>query len=219
MLYYKELARGVLKSLDRRVFIGGKIMKIGILGGSFDPIHMGHLILGENVRDSLKLDKVIFIPTGINPFKGNRNTTSPTQRLEMIKLAIESNPHFTISTIEIEREGISYTIDTIKSLKERYKEDDLYFIIGSDIIFQIEKWKDIQQLFKLCKFALVNRPGKELKEIDNKVEELSLKYNIFFERISSPFIDISSTDIRNRVRKKQSIKYLVPQGRGLYYKA
>ncbi|NLY85062.1 MAG: nicotinate-nucleotide adenylyltransferase [Tissierellia bacterium] len=185
-------------------------MKIGILGGSFDPIHMGHLILGENVRDSLKLDKVIFIPTGINPFKGNRNTTSPTQRLEMIKLAIESNPHFTISTIEIEREGISYTIDTIKSLKGRYKEDDLYFIIGSDIIFQIEKWKDIQQLFKLCKFALVNRPGKELKEIDNKVEELSLKYNIFFERISSPFIDISSTDIRNRVRKKQSIKYLVP---------
>lgn len=147
-------------------------MKIGILGGSFDPIHMGHLILGENVRDSLKLDKVIFIPTGINPFKGNRNTTSPTQRLEMIKLAIESNPHFTISTIEIEREGISYTIDTIKSLKGRYKEDDLYFIIGSDIIFQIEKWKDIQQLFKLCKFALVNRPGKELKEIDNKVEEL-----------------------------------------------
>lgn len=185
-------------------------MKIGILGGSFDPIHMGHLILGENVRDSLKLDKVIFIPTGINPFKGNRNTTSPTQRLEMIKLAIESNPHFTISTIEIEREGISYTIDTIKSLKGRYKEDDLYFIIGSDIIFQIEKWKDIQQLVKLCKFALVNRPGKELKEIDNKVEELSLKYNIFFERISSPFIDISSTDIRNRVRKKQSIKYLVP---------
>lgn len=148
-------------------------MKIGILGGSFDPIHMGHLILGENVRDSLKLDKVIFIPTGINPFKGNRNTTSPTQRLEMIKFAIESNPHFTISTIEIEREGISYTIDTIKSLKGRYKEDDLYFIIGSDIIFQIEKWKDIQQLFKLCKFALVNRPGKELKEIDNKVEELS----------------------------------------------
>ncbi len=185
-------------------------MKIGILGGSFNPIHMGHLILGENVRDSLKLDKVIFIPTGINPFKGNRNTTSPTQRLEMIKLAIESNPHFTISTIEIEREGISYTIDTIKSLKGRYKEDDLYFIIGSDIIFQIEKWKDIQQLFKLCKFALVNRPGNELKEIDNKVEELSLKYNIFFERISSPFIDISSTDIRNRVRKKQSIKYLVP---------
>lgn len=186
-------------------------MKIGIMGGTFDPIHMGHLIIGEAARESLSLDKVIFIPTGINPFKKNKNTSSPTQRIDMLNLAIESNPYFTISTIEVEREGITYTIDTIRSLKDEYREDELYFIIGSDIVFQIEKWKEFQEVFNLCKFALFNRPGKDEEEIDEKVKDLNLKYNISFERISSPLVDISSTDIRNRAKNKQSIKYLVPE--------
>lgn len=186
-------------------------MKIGIMGGTFDPIHMGHLIIGEYARDLLKLEKVIFIPTGVNPFKTDRDTSSSAQRVDMVKLAIESNPYFEISTIEVHREGLSYTVDTIKSLKEKYKEDDLYFIIGSDIIFQIENWKDFKELIKLCKFILFNRPGKNEIEIDNKVKELSSLYNLSFERISAPLIDISSTDIRYRVRNRQSIKYLVPE--------
>jgi len=186
-------------------------MKIGIMGGSFDPIHMGHLIIGENARDSLNLDKVIFIPTGTNPFKRDGATSSSNHRVNMVKLAIELNPYFTMSTIEVERQGISYTIDTLKILKDRYKEDQLYFIIGTDIIFQIEKWKDFQDLFKLCKFALFNRPGKEISEIENRLKELSSKHNISFVRLNSPLIDISSTDIRNRLRNKQTIKYLVPK--------
>ncbi|HEY8362688.1 MAG TPA: nicotinate-nucleotide adenylyltransferase [Tissierellaceae bacterium] len=185
-------------------------MKIGIMGGTFDPIHIGHLILAESARESLNLNKIIFIPTGINPFKIDKNTASPVHRLEMLKLAIESNEHFTISSIEIERSGITYTIDTMKALREKYKEDELYFIVGSDIVFQIEKWKDFKDIFKLCKFVLVNRPGNDCNEIDNKIKELNLRYAISFIRINSPYIDISSSDIRNRIKNNKSIKYLVP---------
>lgn len=186
------------------------MMKIGIMGGTFDPIHIGHLILAESARESLNLNKIIFIPTGINPFKIDKNTASPVHRLEMLKLAIESNEHFTISSIEIERSGITYTIDTMKALREKYKEDELYFIVGSDIVFQIEKWKDFKDIFKLCKFVLVNRPGNDCNEIDNKIKELNLRYAISFIRINSPYIDISSSDIRNRIKNNKSIKYLVP---------
>lgn len=185
-------------------------MKIGIMGGTFDPIHIGHLILAERVRDSKKLDQVIFIPTGVNPLKKDKNISSSVHRLEMLRLAIESNPYFSISTIEIERGGLSYTIDTLRALRVKYKDDDLYFIIGSDIIFQLEKWKDFKELFKLCKFILVDRPGNEYKEIDEKIQELNINYQLSFERITLPLMDISSSDIRNRVKSKKSIKYLVP---------
>ncbi len=185
-------------------------MKIGIMGGTFDPIHIGHLILAERVRDSKELDQVIFIPTGVNPLKKDKNISSSVHRLEMLRLAIESNPYFSISTIEIERGGLSYTIDTLRALRVKYKDDDLYFIIGSDIIFQLEKWKDFKELFKLCKFILVDRPGNEYKEIDEKIQELNINYQLSFERITLPLMDISSSDIRNRVKSKKSIKYLVP---------
>lgn len=185
-------------------------MKIAIMGGTFDPIHIGHLILAERVRDSKELDQVIFIPTGVNPLKKDKNISSSVHRLEMLRLAIESNPYFSISTIEIERGGLSYTIDTLRALRVKYKDDDLYFIIGSDIIFQLEKWKDFKELFKLCKFILVDRPGNEYKEIDEKIQELNINYQLSFERITLPLMDISSSDIRNRVKSKKSIKYLVP---------
>lgn len=185
-------------------------MKIAIMGGTFDPIHIGHLILAERVRDSKKLDQVIFIPTGVNPLKKDKNISSSVHRLEMLRLAIESNPYFSISTIEIERGGLSYTIDTLRALRVKYKDDDLYFIIGSDIIFQLEKWKDFKELFKLCKFILVDRPGNEYKEIDEKIQELNINYQLSFERVTLPLMDISSSDIRNRVKSKKSIKYLVP---------
>lgn len=135
-------------------------MKIAVMGGTFDPIHNGHLIVAEYVRTSLKLDKVIFIPSGVHPFKNNKNITEGKKRLDILSLAIKSNEYFDISTMEINREGITYTIDTIKELKEIYKEDAVYFIIGSDIIFEIEKWKGFEELIELCKFILLYRPGK-----------------------------------------------------------
>ncbi|WMM23539.1 nicotinate-nucleotide adenylyltransferase [Tissierella sp. MB52-C2] len=186
-------------------------MKIAVMGGTFDPIHNGHLIVAEYVRTSLKLDKVVFIPSGVHPFKNNKNITEGKKRLDILSLAIKSNEYFDISAMEINREGITYTIDTIKELKKIYKEDEVYFIIGSDIIFEIEKWKGFEELVGLCKFILLYRPGKNEDKIENRIEELKKLYGLEFTRVEAPLIEISSTEIRERVKEDLSIKYLVPE--------
>ena len=186
-------------------------MKIGIMGGTFDPIHTGHLIIGEYARTTLDLDKIIFIPVGLPPHKDNSKVSTSSKRLEMTKLAISSNSYFYLSSIEVDRKEITYTIDTIKELKNIYKEDELYFVIGGDSLFEIEKWKDFDQLIKLCKFVVLERPGRTKEEIEQKKIELKLSYKIELEKIYSPLIDISSTEIRERVKNNLSIKYLVPE--------
>lgn len=186
-------------------------MKIGIMGGTFDPIHTGHLIIGEYARTTLDLDKIIFIPVGLPPHKDNSKVSTSSKRLEMTKLAISSNSYFYLSSIEVDRKEITYTIDTIKELKKIYKEDELYFVIGGDSLFEIEKWKDFEQLIKLCKFVVLERPGRTKEEIEQKKIELKLSYKIELEKIYSPLIDISSTEIRERVKNNLSIKYLVPE--------
>lgn len=186
-------------------------MKIGIMGGTFDPIHTGHLIIGEYARTTLDLDKIIFIPVGLPPHKDNSKVSTSSRRLEMTKLAINSNSYFYLSSIEVDRKEITYTIDTIKELKNIYKEDELYFVIGGDSLFEIEKWKDFDQLIRLCKFVVLERPGRTTEEIEQKKLELKLSYKIELEKIHSPLIDISSTEIRERVKNNLSIKYLVPE--------
>lgn len=186
-------------------------MNIGIIGGTFDPIHNGHLIIAEYARTSLKLDNVLFIPSGMHPFKDNKKITDAKNRMDMILLAIDSNPCFEVSSLEITRIGITYTIDTMISLKDKYPEDELYFIFGSDILFELDKWKRIEELSRLCKFVLLDRYSKEEQEIYKRIEELKSSYNIDIEKIKSPIIDISSTEIRERVSKKISIRYLVPE--------
>ncbi|MBU5311224.1 nicotinate-nucleotide adenylyltransferase [Tissierella carlieri] len=186
-------------------------MKIGVMGGTFDPIHNGHLIGAEYIRTSLNLDKLIFVPSGVHPFKDNKDISESRKRTDMISLAIDSNEYFEISFIEINRVGITYTIDTIMKIKEEYRDDEIYFIIGSDILFEINKWKNFEELICLCKFILLYRPGKEEESIDNKIKELNLLYGVKFEKVNSPLIEISSTEIRNRVRNRLSIKYLVPE--------
>ncbi len=186
-------------------------MKVGILGGTFDPIHNGHLIIGEYARTSLNLDKVIFIPSGKHPFKDNKEITNPEKRCKMIELAIKSNPFFQVSTIEIERTGINYTIDTIKYLNDKYKEDEIYFIIGSDILFQIEKWYKFKELVGLCKFILFYRLDKDEEKTVEKLNELKTQYNMDINQIYSPIFPVSSTEIRQRVEDNISIKYLVEE--------
>lgn len=186
-------------------------MKIGIMGGTFDPIHNGHLIAAEYARSALSLDKIIFIPSGVHPFKNNKNISESNKRIDMISLAIKSNKSFKTSPIEINRNGTTYTIDTIRELREEYIDDEIYFIIGSDILFEIEKWKGFPELIHLCKFILLHRPGVEEKKINMKIQELLSSYNIEMEKVQSPLIEISSTEIRHRVRDKLSIKYLVPE--------
>ena len=187
-------------------------MKIGILGGTFDPIHLGHLIIAENVREQLDLNKVIFIPAAIPPHKTSREIIHQKHRLNMVLLATEKNPFFEVSDLEIRKGGISYSVETLKIIQARIKvPSEYFFIIGSDSLSELYSWKDIDQLAAMCNFVVVARPGFELR----KIEEMDLHLSKETEnRVLSCLIEtnpigISSTDIRERVKKGQSIKYLV----------
>lgn len=186
-------------------------MKIGIIGGTFDPIHNGHLIIGEYARTTLDLDKVIFIPVGIAPHKDNNKITDSEIRVKMIDLAIESNPYFYQSLIEVKRDRVSYTVETITRLKEEYKEDELYFIMGGDSIFEIESWKDSKILMKICNFIVLDRGYRTTDDIRKKMLELKKLYGMKVQDVRSPIIEISSTEIRKRCKMDHSIKYLVPE--------
>lgn len=184
-------------------------MKIGIMGGTFDPIHIGHLISAEYAREFIGLDKVIFMPSGLHPFKENSSVTSSNIRVEMTALAIAENPYYDISLIGVNREDTNYTIDDMTQLKEDYPDDELYFIIGSDIIDEIEEWKDFYQLARMCTFVLFDRWGKDQERIDEKIKQLELLYKLEVEKVKSPVVEIASTAIRNRSREGLSIRYMV----------
>ena len=185
-------------------------MKIGLIGGTFNPIHHGHLILSEYVRENFQLDKVIFIPTGLPPHKSASVVENPEIRLEMTKLAIERNKFFSVSDIETYREGISYTIDTITELKNLYPNDQLYFLIGADSLFELPTWKYYDKLISKTNIIVVNRPGGANNLIGAKIKEYEDQFGGSIIEVRSPLIDISSSDIRNRVKDGKSIKYLVP---------
>lgn len=185
-------------------------MKIGIMGGTFNPIHNGHLILSEYIREECKLDKIIFIPTGKPPHKDLGNILDNHIRKEMVELVIDPNPYFTISTIEMDNEGISYTIDTIKELKKKYNEEELYLIIGGDSLLNLQEWKDYKELISTNNFIVADRYRSNIEEIIRKIKEFNYKYNGNIIKVNNPIIHISSTNIRDRIRKGLSIKYLVP---------
>ena len=184
-------------------------MKIGIMGGTFNPIHHGHLILSEYIRLEENLDKIIFIPTGNPPHKNS--VLDAKLRLEMVELAIKSNPYFNASDIEVKRTNLTYTIDTIKELKEKYPSAELFMIIGADTLLSLHNWKDCSKVLSQINFIVADRLGLRPSDIEEEIKRLSNKYfsNIF--NIASPIIDISSTDIRNRIKENLSIKYLVPE--------
>ncbi len=185
--------------------------KIGIIGGTFDPIHNGHLIIAENSRKTFNLDKVIFMPAGIPPHKRDKDISSNLHRYNMTLLAINSNQYFLISDLELKKEGISFTIDTIKYLKSIYDDTDIYFILGSDSLFQIDKWKDYEELLTLCHFVVAKRPSYNNQELENKVDKLNSLYNSSIHIVEGPVLEVSSSDIRERVRRGDSISYLVPR--------
>lgn len=188
------------------------VRRIGIMGGTFDPIHFGHLMLAEQIRTSIHLDEVLFIPVGKAPHKSLRDAADKMQRFEMTKLAIESNPYFKISNIEIMQEGTTYAIDTVKSIKASLNDhDELYFITGADAILQLESWKDYEQLVKLVNFIGATRPGVDTHELADKIENLKSLYGAKIELSFIPALAISSTDIRRRVNEEKSIKYLLPE--------
>ncbi len=174
-------------------------MKIGILGGTFNPIHIGHLILADEVREKLSLDKVIFVPTCIPPHKQNSQVAPAQERLRMVKAAIRGNKFFKVSDIEIERKGPSYTVDTLKALNKKFPGDELYFIAGSDLLKYLDEWKDFQELLGLVKFVVATRPGYPLENIPEYVQKVSIRA-----------VDVSAFEIRECIKENKSFRYLVP---------
>lgn len=179
--------------------------RIGIFGGTFDPVHTGHLIMAENVMDQMHLDTVLFIPSGNPPLKDNSEVTEGNHRLNMVKLAIEDNPKFSISEIELKSSEPSYTVNTLMKLREEYSAEQvkLYLIIGMDQLIDLHKWKEPGKLFFLTEVVVINRPGYLIQQVENEYS----RRGIF---VPVPDVDISSSDIRYRVREKRTIKYLVP---------
>ena len=184
--------------------------KYGIFGGSFNPIHYGHLMICEYIKEEMGLDKVIFIPTGNPPHKDLG--VSAEDRYEMVRLAISPNPDFEISDIETTRVNLSYTVDTIRELKKIYKEEKLYFLIGLDSLFQLKTWKKIGDLSQEIEFVVALRPGYINKEeIDNEIDFLRENFGTKINLIKTPLYEISSTDLRDRIHEGKSLRYLIPK--------
>ncbi len=184
--------------------------KIAIMGGTFDPIHYGHLVAAETVRAEINAEKVLFIPTGRPPHKNNETIAHDEHRYLMTVLATASNPYFNVSRIEIDRSGLTYTIDTIKSLKQICPDTEIYFITGADAINEILTWKDPEELLKMCKFVAVTRPEYNKDKLIANIKNYEDKFKVDLTFVEVPALSISSTDIRNRIISEKPIKYLLP---------
>ncbi|MFS0705871.1 nicotinate-nucleotide adenylyltransferase [Cellulomonas sp. 179-A 9B4 NHS] len=179
-------------------------MRLGVMGGTFDPVHHGHLVAASEVAARFGLDEVVFVPTGQPSFKQDSVVTEVEHRYLMTVIATASNPRFTVSRVDVDRAGLTYTVDTLRDLKAERPDADLYFITGADAIAQILTWKDAAELFDMARFVAVTRPGHALSVAglpEGRVDVLEI-----------PALSISSTDVRARARAGEPVWYLVPDG-------
>lgn len=186
-------------------------MKIGILGGSFNPIHKGHLHIAREVLEKTNLDKILFIPTFRAPHKEQPNLLPAFLRLEIIEKVIGSNPRMGTSDVEIRREGRSYTVDTLRELKKKHPEWELHFIIGTDMVPTLFRWREIHEILKLCQFIIVNRSTFPLDWENLQGFTPEEKEALIRGVISITPVEISSSDIRKRLEKGEAISHLVPK--------
>ncbi len=177
-------------------------LRLGVFGGTFDPIHLGHLILAEIARYLLALDRVLFIPARTPPHKGS-TPTEPEHRLRMTHLATDSNPHFAVSEVELRREGPSYTVDTLRELRDENPGAEHYLLMGADSARDLESWKDHQVLLEDSTVVVLGRPGVEATSLPPAVGRRATV-------LSTPHLEISSSEIRRLVRDGGTIRYLVP---------
>lgn len=189
---------------------GGDVL-IGIMGGTFDPIHTGHLVAAETALEEAGLDEVWFMPANIPPHKPNTPLASPDQRLEMVRLAIDSHPSYRAVDVELTRGGTSYTYDTVTRLQQLYPDHRFHYIIGADMVMYLPKWHQIEKLSEMVKFLGVGRPG-----FDIDLEALPSHLRSRIKLMTMPAMEISSTDIRERIRNGRSIRYRVPESVRLY---
>ena len=186
----------------------GDLKKVGIMGGTFDPIHMGHLIIAETAREAFALEEILFIPSGVSYMKSN--VLDKKTRVTMTGIAIEDNPHFALSTIEVDRDGNSYSYETICELKKHNPDTEYYFIVGADSLFHMEKWMHPEKIFSECIILAAIRSGSTADEFKEQIDYLKETYHADIRMIPTKSFDLSSTAIREKAEKGYSIQYLVP---------
>ena len=183
--------------------------RVGMIGGTFDPIHIGHLIIAEEARTRLELQQMVFVPAGRPPHKLDHEIADAESRVAMVRLAIADNPHFAASRIDVDRPGPCYSIDTVRILQSQQgSETQVFFLIGSDSLSELPTWYQPERLLRLCQVVAVRRPGHQVDL--GKVDRLLPGAGALIQVLDAPFLDVSSTEIRRRVHAGRSIRYLVP---------
>jgi nicotinate-nucleotide adenylyltransferase len=187
--------------------------RLGIFGGSFNPVHLGHLLLAQTALERFDLDRVLFMPCAVQPHKDRRALASATHRAAMVEAAIQDNLAFELLDIELRRGGVSYSVDSLREIRSRYPAADLFFLIGADTLLELHGWKDIDAVLSLCAFIVFARPGYDLQSLSPAALKLPPPWPDRLVRnvCSVRQIDISSSDIRHRVAEGLNIRYLVPQ--------
>lgn len=199
--------------------------RVGIMGGTFNPIHIGHLIIAESAYEAYELDEVLFVPSGVSYMKDQSEILDAKKRVHMTGLAIEDNPHFALSTIEIDRDGNSYSYETLETLRRQNPNTEYFFLVGSDTLFALETWKHPEILLPSCTILVAVRDGVPMEKMQEHAKYLEEKFGGCIELLTTPNIEISATDIRNRLANDRNVKYFVPdsvlefiQKKGLYKK-
>ena len=188
-----------------------KKYKIGIMGGTFDPIHIGHLILGETAYEQFSLDKVLFMPSGNPPHKTQREgRATDEQRTEMVALAIERNPHFVLSLEEMNPDGYSYTYRTLERLNEENPDTQFYFIIGADSLCNFDKWMEPERICQVANIVVATRNHMDDSDLDDKIAYLTKEFDGTFLKLDSLNIDVSSGMLREWIRDQRTVKYYIP---------
>jgi nicotinate-nucleotide adenylyltransferase len=185
-------------------------MRVGVIGGTFDPVHIGHLIIAEGTRDALSLERVVFVPAGQPPHKRGERISPASHRLAMTRLAIAGNAYLTTSTVDMDRSGPSYTVDTIGILQEKWgPEAQIHFLIGGDSLAELPTWHQPDRLVEICRVVAIPRPGydPDLEALEAQIPGASERIRI----LDLPRVALSATEIRDRVRDRRSIRYLVPE--------
>lgn len=185
--------------------------RLGMLGGTFDPIHYGHLIAAQSAAEELSLDQVLFVPCGIPPHKDMATVAPAAERHALTRLATADNPLFQVSTVELDRPGPSYTVHTLAQLTDHYPDDRLFVVVGLDSFAGVAGWYESERLFQLAEFVVVSRPGYNGTLLDQTLADLAPWQRERVQALSIPSLDISSTELRERVRRGRSIRYLVPE--------
>lgn len=187
-----------------------KVKKVGIMGGTFNPIHMGHLIIAQEAYETYGLDEVLFVPSGISYMKDQSEILDAKTRVRLTGLAIEDNPHFALSTIEIERDGNSYSYETLETLRKQNPQTEYYFVVGSDSLFALENWKHPEILLPSCTMLVAVRNGVSMEDMEEHAKYLEDKFGGCIRLLTTPNIEISSTMIRERIQSGKDVKYFLP---------